>query len=190
MDAAETEPPQRDPNADGLGTLEPLIREFYGELKRLARGHLRRESCNHALGTTSLVHECYLRLRQSNLVSPENRAHFFGAATRAMRQILVDHARSRSARKRGPGLEVNIEPLPDFTEEKAALVLAVDDSLKSLSVIDPIQANLIEMRFFGGLSAEESAEALQISVNVARRELRVAQAWLRREVGPNSIRTD
>ena len=162
--------------------MDQLVQNFYGELKRLARSQRRGDAAGLRMDTTSLVHECYLRLRQSRSLSPENRAHFFGAAALAMRHILVDHARSRFSQKRGQGFQANIQPLPEFREENAALVVAVDDALKDLTSADPIQAKLIEMRFFGGLTAEESAEALRMSVHAVRRDLRLAHAWLRREI--------
>ena len=152
---------------DALQTLIPLV---YRELRKLAAGHLKRER-GHAkpLETTALVHEAFLRLAKGRHPSYENRAHFYGIASRLMRQVLIDTARASSREKRRA-----IEP--------DQLLLKLDDALERLSRTDPRKVRLLEMRFFGGMTAEESATALEISVHAVRRELRVAQAWLHKEL--------
>lgn len=131
---------------------------------------------------TALVHEAYLRIAGSPLPAYENRSHFYGIAARVMRQVLVDMARARSAEKRGPGLEVTLPDLDILGASTQNEFLALNDALDRLAALQPRKAHLIELRFFGGMTAEESAEALALPVHTVRRELRVAQAWLRREL--------
>jgi len=157
----------------------PLV---YDELKRLAKAHLRREGAMVPLQTTSLVHEAFVRLAGSRHPYYENRAHFYGIASRVMRQVLVDTARARTAAKRGDGQELTVAEVPDCAKEPARSVLAMEDALQDLEKADPLKGQLIEMRFFGGMTAEESAAALSIPVHVIRRELRLAQAWLRQQL--------
>jgi RNA polymerase sigma factor (TIGR02999 family) len=163
---------------DALDAVIPLV---YDELKKLAKSHLRREGKAVPLETTALVHEAFLRLAGGRHPSYENRAHFFGIASRLMRQVLVDVARSKAADKRA-GQEV---PLADVSGQKPQpyrQLLALDDALGRLGKADPLQGRLIEMRFFGGMTAEESAMALSLPVHGVRRKLRLAQAWLRKEM--------
>jgi RNA polymerase sigma factor (TIGR02999 family) len=162
-----------------LGSVIPLV---YDELKKVAAGHLRRESRAHALDTTALVHEAFLRLARGRHPSYENRSHFFGIASRLMRQVLVDLARARATEKRGGMEEVPLAELPDLGGAPDRTLLAIDDALERLARTDPLKVRLIDMRYFGGMTAEESAEALAMSVHVVRRELRLAQAWLRKEM--------
>jgi len=159
--------------------LVPLV---YDELHRIAEAYLRRELGNRTLQPTALINEAYLRLAHNGCDAYENRAHFFGVAARVMRQILVDHARARKAGKRGDGLKVPLHPGLDFAPERDRIVIALDDALKTLAVEDERKASLVEMRFFAGMSADEIAHCTGTAVHTVRRELRMAQAWLRREI--------
>jgi RNA polymerase sigma factor (TIGR02999 family) len=163
-----------------LDRLMPLV---YHELRKLADRHLRTERGGHTLQPTALVHEAYMRMVAQNQPDYRSRAHFMAVAARLMRQVLIDHARERKAGKRGGG-EANIplESGHDRPAERPATIIAVDDSLQALERQDPGKARLIEMRFFGGLTAEESAEVTGIPVEKVRAELRLAQAWLQREL--------
>ena len=162
-----------------LNTVIPLV---YEELKKLAAGHLRREGKARPLETTALVHEAFLRLARGQHPSYENRAHFYGIASRLMRQVLVDLARARSREKRSAMEEVPLAEVPDLGRQPDESLLVMDEALDRLGRTEPIQVQLIEMRYFGGMTAEECATVLAISVHVVRRELRLAQAWLRREM--------
>jgi RNA polymerase sigma factor (TIGR02999 family) len=161
-----------------LHTVIPLV---YGELKKLAAGHLRREGKERPLDTTALVHEAFLRLAHGQQPSYENRAHFYGIASRLMRQILVDLARARSREKRSAMEEVRLAEIPDLGRQPDESLLIMNDALDRLAQTDPLKVQLIEMRYFGGMT-EESATALAISVHMVRRELRLAQAWLHKEM--------
>ena len=163
---------------DAMNSVIPLV---YEELKKLARIHLRRE-VNAPLQTTALVHEAFLKLAGGRQPSYENRSHFYGIASKLMRQVLVDTARTRAAQKRGPAQEVALAELPDWGPRPDERVLAIEDALRRLEKADPLKGQLIEMRFFGGMTTEESSTALSIPQNVIRRELRLAQAWLRKEM--------
>jgi RNA polymerase sigma factor (TIGR02999 family) len=164
-----------------LDELMPLV---YQELRQLAGGYLKKEKPDHTLQPTALIHEAYLRLVNQSTPHFESRAHFFGVAARLMRQILVDHARTRAASKRG-GSEQKI-PLDDapplFTQDSAAELLALDEALKKLATFDERKCRVIEMRSFGGMSVEETARALGISEPTVKRETRLAQSWLRHEL--------
>jgi RNA polymerase sigma factor (TIGR02999 family) len=155
----------------------------YKELKRLARSYLRNERPNHTLQATALVNEAYLRLIDQRNVTWQNRAHFFGVAAQAMRRILVDHARKKQAAKRGRG-ERNVS----FDEAKATPkknqvdLVALDDCLADLEQIDERQCRIVELKYFVGLSVEETAEILDLSTSTVKREWAVAKAWLRREL--------
>jgi RNA polymerase sigma factor (TIGR02999 family) len=164
---------------EALHTVIPLV---YDELKKLAAGHLRREGKARPLETTALVHEAFLRLAHGRHPSYENRAHFYGIASRLMRQVLVDLARARSREKRSAMEEVQLAEIPDPGRCPDESLLAMNDALERLARADPLKVQLIEMRYFGGMTAEESATALSISVHVVRRELRLAQAWLHKEI--------
>jgi len=164
---------------EAFNDLVPLV---YDELHRIAEAYLRRELGNRTLQPTALINEAYLRLAHNGCSAYENRAHFFGVAARVMRQILVDHARSRKAGKRGDGLKVPFHPGLDFAPERDRIVIALDDALNLLAVEDVDKAALVEMRFFAGMSATEIAECTGTPVHTVRRELRMAQAWLRREI--------
>jgi RNA polymerase sigma factor (TIGR02999 family) len=168
-----------DGERDALDAVIPLV---YNELKKLAAAHLRRHGRTEPLQTTTLVHEAFLKLVGGRHPSYANRAHFYGIASRLMRQILVDAARARAAEKRGAGAEVALADLPDLGYQPDEALLAMDEALGRLARTSSLKAQLIEMRYFSGMTAEECAEALSISVHVVRRELRLAQAWLRREL--------
>ena len=164
-----------------LGTVIPLV---YTELKKLAAAHLRHEGKARPLETTALVHEAFLRLAHGQHPSYENRSHFYGIASRLMRQILVDLARARAAEKRDALKEVQLADIPEVGRQSDESLLILDEALERLASADPLKVQLIEMRFFGGMTAEESAAVLSMSVHVIRRELRLAQAWLRKEMAP------
>jgi RNA polymerase sigma factor (TIGR02999 family) len=169
----------QDGGEDAMNALMPLV---YDELKKLARSHLRREINAAPLQTTALVHEAFLKLAGSRHPSYENRAHFYGIASRVMRQVLVDAARAKMAEKRAAAEEVPLTDVPDWNRQPDRSVLALEDALQLLERTDPQKGQLIEMRYFGGLTAEESSTALSIPVHKVRRDLRLAQAWLRREM--------
>jgi RNA polymerase sigma factor (TIGR02999 family) len=163
------------------GALHELIPLVYDELKRLASGRLRREGRPVQQQTTSLVHEAFLRMAGGRHPDYQNRAHFYAIAARLMRQILVDAARARSAAKRAADL-MQFDDIADPAGRSTEELLAMDEALDRLEKADPLKGRLIDMRYFGGLTAEESAEALGIPAHTVRRELRLAQAWLRREL--------
>jgi RNA polymerase sigma factor (TIGR02999 family) len=160
--------------------LVPLV---YQELHRIARGYLRREPHYHTLQPTALIHEAYLRLADYPGADYQNRKHFFAIAATVMRRILVDHARARSAAKRGAGVTAALEEGSDFGPEQDRIVVSLDDALDALASQDRGKARLVEMRFFGGMTAEEIADCVSRPVHIVRRELRSAQIWLRREIG-------
>ncbi len=168
-----------DGDQEAMNSLIPLV---YNELKKLASAHLRREGNAGGVETTVLVHEAFLRLAGSRHPDYENRSHFFGIASRLMRQILVDMARARGSQKRSGVEEVKLAEIPDVSLQPSRSLLIMDEALTRLAVTDPVKVQLIEMRYFGGMTAEESAEVLAMSVHVVRRELRLAQAWLRKEM--------
>ena len=164
---------------EALNTVIPMV---YGELKKLAAGHLRREGKARPLDTTALVHEAFLRLAHGQHPSYENRSHFYGIASRLMRQVLVDQARARSREKRSAMGEVPLTEVPDLGHQPDESLLSMDDALARLGRTDPLKVQLLEMRYFGGMTAEQSAAVLSLSVHVVRRELRLAQAWLHKEI--------
>jgi RNA polymerase sigma factor (TIGR02999 family) len=166
--------------------MDMVIPMVYSELKKLAKAQLRREIHATPLQTTALVHEAFLKLAGGRHPSYENRAHFYGIASRLMRQVLVDTARARAAGKRGAAQEIAVAQLPEWGRQPDRPLLAMEDALQRIEQIDPLKGQLIEMRFFGGMTAEESAEALSIPVHVVRRELRLARAWLRKEMTGDS----
>ena len=169
--------------AGDKSALERLIPLVYGELRKLADSYLRRERSGHTLQPTALVNEAYIRLVSQDQPDYRSRAHFMGIAARLMRQILTDHARSRNAEKRGAGqANFSLNEVMDTPIEQPLALIAVDDALQTLEKIDERKAKLVEMRFFGGLTAEDSAEVLGVPVEKVRAELRVAQAWLQREL--------
>ena len=160
------------------GALERLLPLVYRELKQIAERYLRRERQDHTLQTTALVHEAYLKLIDQRDVRWQNRAHFFGVAAQAMRRILVDHARSYKTDKRA-GVKISLEDENiDVSEQRAGELLALDDALDKLVQIDPQKSRIVELRFFGGLSIEETAEVLDIGTATVNRQWRLAKAWL------------
>jgi RNA polymerase sigma factor (TIGR02999 family) len=162
--------------------LERLMPVVYGELRKLAASYLRQERPDHTLQPTALVHEAYIRLTGQRDVAWQNRAHFFGIAARMMRRILVDHARKRQAAKRDAAAWRVITDIPDAPDHAPEL-LALDRALGHLEKLDPQQARVVELRFFAGLTVEETAEATGISPATVKRDWRTAKAWLRREIG-------
>lgn len=167
-----------DGNQSALEALTPLV---YTELRRLAESYLRREEPGHSLQPTLLVHETYLRLVDQRPPDWENRSHFYGVAARLMRQILVDHARQRQAGKRA-GRKVALEEIVTLHHERSADLIALDEALRVFERIDPRKCKAVELRYFGGLSMEEIAQALNVSLVTVRRDLRAAEAWLCREM--------
>jgi len=165
-------------NQQALDELTPLV---YKELRQLAASYLRKERQGHTLQPTALVHEAYLRLVDQTNPNWQNRSHFFGVAARLMRQILVDHARRKHAGKRA-GLKVSLEDAASFRQEQSRDLVALDTGLTALEKIDPRKCKAIELRYFGGFSMEEIAQALEVSPITVRRDLRMAEAWLHREM--------
>jgi RNA polymerase sigma factor (TIGR02999 family) len=163
-----------------MDRLFPIV---YAELQRLADSCLRRERPGHTLQRTALVHEAYLRLVGQHQPDCQNRAHFLGIAARIMRQILVDHARKHKASKRDGGTRLSLDEALDTPVERDSLMIDLDEALDRLARRNERRAQLIEMRFFGGLTAEETSVALRLPVLEVRRELRLAQAWIEREMG-------
>src|SRR5512132_2172887 len=163
--------------------LERLMPLVYDELHRLAHQHMRREGPGHILQTSALINEAYLRLVDQPQIRWENRAHFFGIAARLMRRILVDDARKRNSAKRGGSLiQVPLDEASTMAQEQAANVAALDDALKTLETIDERQGKIVELRFFGGLSIEQTAEVLKVSPGTVMRDWTFARAWLRNEM--------
>lgn len=168
-----------DPEA--LNRLVPLM---YAELRRLAHHRLRGEHANRSLNTTGLVHEAYLKLMDVRRTPFRDRAHFLAMASRVMRRLLVDQARARGAAKRGGGAEgVELDEALSISEPQAETLTHLDEALQRLEAIDPRQSRMVEQRYFGGLSLEEIAEALDVSLSTVKRELRFAHAWLAAELG-------
>ena len=172
-------------NEGDRAAVERLMPLVYAELRRIAERQFRRERAGHTLQPTAVVHEAYFRLVDQTRVTWKNRGHFFAIAAQAMRRILIDHARAREADKRGGRedrvtLDVGIaspEPADDVD------LLALDEALERLKALDEPQARIVELRFFGGLSIEETAEAMETSASSIKREFRSARAWLFRELG-------
>jgi RNA polymerase sigma-70 factor, ECF subfamily len=156
-----------------------LIPVVYDELRHLAAGYMRRERPDHTLQPTALVHEAYVKLLAQRSVDWQGRAHFFGVAAQLMRRILIDHARGHLRKKRG-GVQqkISLDEALVFSEQQSAEILAVDESLGRLEKLDPRQARVVELRFFGGLNIEETAAVLKISPKTVKRDWSVARAWL------------
>jgi RNA polymerase sigma factor (TIGR02999 family) len=163
--------------------LEQLMPVVHDELRRLARRHMGHERPGHTLQATALVNEAYLRLVDVKQVQWQNRAHFFAMSSRLMRRILVDFARSRHYQKRGGGAQkVTFDEALVVSDERGGDLLALDDALVALAAVDPRKSQVVEMRFFGGLSVEETAEALHVSVDTVMRDWKMAKVWLLREL--------
>ena len=172
----------RDGDQAALNALTPIV---YDELRRLAASYLRRERDGHTLQPTALLHEAYVKLANQQDKDWKNRAHFFGVAAHLMRQILVDHARGRNREKRGAGMaKVQLNEALDASQERPEILVQLDDALNELAKFDERKAKVVEMRFFAGMSVEETAEALSISVATVGREQRMAEAWLGRFMNP------
>ena len=164
-----------------LEELLPLVQQ---ELRRLARRYMFGERPGHTLQATALVNEAYLRLVNSRQVNWQNRAHFFAISAQLMRRILVDYARARGYQKRGGGVpKVTLDEAWMGPQEKGHDLVALDDALNTLAGVDPRKSKVIELRFFGGLNVEETAEVLKVSPDTVMRDWRLAKAWLAREMG-------
>jgi RNA polymerase sigma-70 factor (ECF subfamily) len=164
--------------------LEQLVSAVHVELRRLAHRQMRGERQGHTLQTTALVNEAYLRLIDLSRVRWQDRAHFFAMSARLMRRILVDYARSRHYQKRGGGVaNVTLDDALIVSPERGADLVALDDALQALAAVDARKSQVVEMRFFGGLSVDETAEALHVSKETVMRDWRLAKVWLLREIG-------
>ena len=177
-------------NGGNQQAFEQLVPVVYDELRRIARRYIEHEPADHPLQATALVHEAYLRLVDVNGIEWRDRAHFFAVSAMMMRRILVDAARVRLAVRRRDGVR---EPLPDFDRvpdislQRGRELTAVDDALNTLAKIDPRKARVVELRFFGGLSVDETAEVLKISAQSVMRDWKLAKAWLMRELAANGV---
>jgi RNA polymerase sigma factor (TIGR02999 family) len=170
-----------------LDKLMPLV---YEELRQMAKRYMDRQQAGHTLQTTALIHEAYLRLVDQSEVHWQNRAHFFGVAATAMRHILVDHARMRQAAKRGGAAQqVTLDEAAVVAAERAAELVALDDALQSLAAFDRRKSQVVEMRYFGGLTVEETAEVLQVSPETVARDWRLGRTWLLRELSQTVTRS-
>ena len=171
--------------ADGdEGTLRELMPLVYHELRRIAQHHMSGQPPGHTLQPTALIHEAFVKLIGGGEKNFRNRTHFFAVASMAMRQVLVNHANARLTRKRGGGaVNVSIDDEEAAVQREATNVLALDDALKTLHVMDPRKSRVVELRYFGGLSIEETSEALGISTVTVTRDWQAARAWLARELG-------
>ncbi len=171
--------------------LEKLMPLVYEELRRLARRHMNHQRPGHTLQTTALVNEAYLRLIDASQVQWQNRAHFFAVSAQLMRRILVDFARSRKSLKRGgEARQVTLDDSLEVSSERGADLIALDDALNTLGTMNPRQSQIVELRYFGGLSEEEIAEALKISPRTVRRDWNLARAWLYRELSKTFAEED
>jgi len=169
-----------DGNKESLDKLIPVV---YHELRRQAARHLRRERREHTLQTTGLIHEAYLRLIDQKNVRWQNRAHFFGIAAKLMRQILVDHARKNQAAKRGGmDIKLSLEEATLISKGRDMNLMALDEALTRLATIDPRKGRVVELRYFGGLTMDETAEVLEVSLATTKHDWSMAKAWLRREL--------
>jgi RNA polymerase sigma factor (TIGR02999 family) len=171
-------------NEGEQGALDKLIPIVHNELSRLAHYYMVGERSGHTLQTTALVNEAYLRLVDSSRVRWQNRAHFFAVSAQLMRRILVDFARSRNYVKRGGGAEqVSLDESMIVSEDRDGDLVTLDTALTGLAAVDPRKGRVVELRFFGGLTEQESAEVLKVSAETVRRDWRLARAWLLREMG-------
>jgi RNA polymerase sigma factor (TIGR02999 family) len=169
-----------DGDQDALNKLIPLV---YQELKRMARYYMRRERADHTLQTSALVNEAYIRLVDYKKMRWQDRAHFFAVAAQAMRRILVEHARGRTRAKRGGEVrKVSLDEAATLADGKAADMVALDDALNGLAEFDPRKSQIVELRYFGGLNIEETAEVIGVSPATVKREWNTAKIWLHREI--------
>lgn len=171
----------REGDDDALDRLLPLV---YDELRRLARALLRNEKPGHTLGATALVHEAYMRLAQREIIDPKDRSHFFAIAAQAMRRVLIDHARSRGAQKRGSGqVALSLEHAGALlSDDGSSELLIIDEALERLARANPRAAQVVERRFFAGLTLEETAASLGLSTKTVQRDWILARAWLQKEL--------
>jgi len=166
--------------------IEQVLPLVYDELRRISSKYLRDEYKKHTFQTTELVHEAYLRLIGEQEISWQSRAHFFGVAAKSMRQILVDYARKRNAKKRGSGSDkISLEDTPQISNESDEQILALDEALKKLESVEERSCKIVELRYFSGLTIEETAEVLHISPATVKRDWNFAKAWLYREIQTN-----
>jgi RNA polymerase sigma factor (TIGR02999 family) len=170
----------RDGDETALERLIPLV---YEEMRRLARYYMRKERREHTLQTTALINEAYIRLVDHKGMRWQNRAHFYAVAAQAMRRILIDHARARQYAKRGGGAHlVELDEAAAVAHVQAAEMIALDEALTGLAAVDPRQSKVVELRYFGGMSVEETAEVLEVAAVTVMRDWRAAKAWLLREI--------
>ncbi len=169
-----------DGDENSLARLFPVVEQ---ELRRIAHNYMRRENANHTLQTTALVNEAYLKLVDQTRVSWQNRAQFFGISAQIMRRILLNHARDRRAQKRGGGaFHVNLDDVAVLSPEKSDELIALDFALEKLKEFDELKSRIVELRYFGGLTIEETAEVLQIAPPTVSLHWRLARAWLKNEI--------
>jgi RNA polymerase sigma factor (TIGR02999 family) len=170
-------------NAGDEQALQKLTDMVYQDLHRAAHRYMRGERASHTLQTTALIHEVYLRLVGVQQISWQGRAHFLAVCARLMRRVLIDFARERAYQKRGGGaIHISLDDAPAMSSRPDPGLLALDDALKSLAAVDARKAQVVELRFFGGLTVEETAEALAISIETVMRDWRLAKTWLLREI--------
>jgi RNA polymerase sigma factor (TIGR02999 family) len=166
-------------NQGDKAALDQLVPLVYSELRRLAKRHMNREDPAHTLQTSALINEAYLKLIDQQNVPWQNRAHFFAVAAQVMRHILIDHARRHAYDKRGAGAQhIPLDEAAIVQQGRAAQLVALDEALDALAVLDPRRSQIIELRFFGGLNGEEISEVMEISPSTVQREWRAAKAWL------------
>lgn len=171
-------------DSDALDRLVPMV---YPELRRIARRYMGRENSQHTLQTSALINEAYMRLVDTQAVEWNDRAHFFAVAAQVMRRILIDHARKYRYDKRGGGAtHIALDDAAIIIEERAAEFVALDGALVGLAKVDPRKSRIVELRFFGGLTVEETAEVMKLSPITVKREWRAARAWLFREIRGDS----
>lgn len=174
----------RQGNKTAFSQLTPLV---YDELRRIAHRYVQRERNGHTLGTTALVNEAYLRLAGQRKIDWQNRSHFFAVTAQVMRHILIDHARRRHFAKHGGGAQrVSLSEAETMTQERAGELVALDEALDELARLDMRKSRVVELRYFGGLGLEETADVLEISVMTVRRDWRAAKAWLYRRIKEDS----
>ena len=169
-------------SAGDQAALDRLSPVLYGELKRIARRYMRQERCGHTLQPTALVNEAFLRLVETQGIQWQDRAHFFALAAQMMRRILVNYALARSAGKRGGDRQVSLDEAMIVSPERDGQLVELDSALESLAKLDPRKAQVVEMRFFGGLSVEETAAVLKVSPQTVLRDWKLSKTWLAREM--------
>jgi RNA polymerase sigma factor (TIGR02999 family) len=176
----------KDMSAGDETSPDKLLEIVYNDLRRLAGAYMQNERTDHTLQATALVHEAYMRLVDWKNVSWQNRAHFFSVAAEVMRKVLIDHARARQSQKRG-GQKLVLDESISIPDKRPINLIALDEALHSLETLDPRQAKIVELRFFGGLSIEETAYVLNVSESTVRREWAFAKAWFQRELAGDTL---